>query len=160
MEGKKIAGIFHSGSFHQLGVGVSYATAAKMVHPESKVVLISGDGTFGLNPGLPLESALRYKLPIVAVISQDGRWGQIQEQQLRLWKRSPGTSFRLAPFHKMIEGTGGHGEYVEEAKQFKPAFDRCFASGVPSLVNVRVDSDLRSPITEGFIDEREKSSLE
>ena len=160
LEGKKIAGIFHSGSFHQLGVGVSYATAAKMAHPESKVVLISGDGTFGLNPGLPLETAFHYDLPFVVVISQDGRWGQIQEQQTRLWKRTPGTSFRRAPYHKMIEGTGGHGEYVEDIKQFRPALERCFASGLPSLINVRVDSDLRSTITQGFIDEREKSSLE
>jgi acetolactate synthase-1/2/3 large subunit len=160
LEGKKIGGIFHSGSFHQLGVGVSYATAAKMAHPESKVVLISGDGTFGLNPGLPLETALRYNLPIVVVISNDGRWGQIQEQQKQLWGRTPGTSFRVAPYHKMIEGTGGHGEYVEDAKDFKPALERCFASGLPSVINVRVDPDLRSTITQGLVDRRERSSLE
>lgn len=159
LDGKKVRGIFHSGAFHQLGVGVSFATAAKMSHPESKVVLVSGDGTFGLNPGLPLETAIYYQLPITVVVSNDARWGQIEEQQDALWGRHYATDSRLVPFHEMIKGAGVYGELVEDPNDLKPALERCFSSKVPSLIDVRVSTP-RSTITQGLVDKRERSSLE
>src|SRR5262249_22282334 len=70
-KGHKLAGILHPGCFSLLGVGVPLALAAKNLHPESNVILISGDGAF-LSGGLSIEAAFQERLPIVVVIDNNG----------------------------------------------------------------------------------------
>lgn len=159
LEGKKIKGILHTGAFDQLGVGVSFATAAKMKSPESNVVLITGDGTFGLAPGLPMETAIHYQLPITVVVSNNQGWRMITEQQKALWGRTYKTDLREVPYYKMVEGMGGYGQLVEEPNDLKPALKRSFDSKVPSLIDVRTKSAI-SPVCKGVVDVRERSSIE
>jgi acetolactate synthase I/II/III large subunit len=159
MNGKKVKGISMSGPFAQLGVGVSFATAIKMLHPNSRVVLISGDGAFGLAPGLPMETAIRYKVPIVVVVLNNQSWGMIKNQQKAMWKRTCETDLRDIPFHKMIEGSGGQGFLVEKPEDLVPTLERSFTSNVPTIINVKT-KDVISLITVGLVDKREKSSIE
>ena len=116
LERQDLKGLMMSGPFAQLGVGVSFATATKMETPDSKVVLISGDGSFGLNPGLPLETAIDRNIPIVVVVLNNQAWGMIRNQQKAIWGRTCATDLRDVPFHKIVEATGGYGELVEKAE--------------------------------------------
>jgi len=159
MNGRKVRAILMSGPFAQLGVGVSFATAAKMAAPESKVALISGDGSFGLGPGLPMETAIHRGLPIVAVVFNNQAWGMIRHQQRSIWNRTCATDLRDVPFHKMVESLGGYGELVERPEDLSSALERAFSCGRPALLNVRT-RDVISQITVGLVDRREKSSLE
>lgn len=159
LEGKNLKGLMMSGPFAQLGVGVSFATATKMNAPDSKVVLISGDGSFGLNPGLPLETAIHRGIPIVVVVLNNQAWGMIRNQQKALWGRTCATDLRDVPFHKIVEAAGGYGELVEKAEDLKPALQRAFESGKPALLNVKTQ-DVKSHLTVGLVDRREKSSIE
>src|SRR5262245_52902572 len=63
-----------------LGVGPPFALAARLLHPEWRVVLLSGDGAFGLN-GMELETAVRFGLPMVCVVGNDGGWGGVRSLQ-------------------------------------------------------------------------------
>jgi len=112
-QGKKLAGILHPGSFSMLGVGVSFGLAAKLNHPQDRVVVISGDGAF-LSGGLSIEAAFQEKAPITVVIDNNGGLTTISQQQERLFghERHVATDFRDIPFHTMFEGLGGHGECV------------------------------------------------
>jgi len=83
-QGRKLAGILHPGIYSMLGVGVSMAVAAKNTHPDSNVVLISGDGAF-LSGGLSIEAAFQENLPIVVVIDNNGGLDCISQQQERLF---------------------------------------------------------------------------
>jgi len=159
LEGKNLKGLMMSGPFAQLGVGVSFATATKMNAPDSKVVLISGDGSFGLNPGLPLETAIHRGIPIVVVVLNNQAWGMIRNQQKALWGRTCATDLRDVPFHKIVEAAGGYGELVEKAEDLKPALQRAFGSRKPALLNVKTQ-DVKSHLTVGLVDRREKSSIE
>src|SRR5437016_421076 len=69
------------GPFGCLGVGPSFAIAAKLLHPDRRLLLIAGDGAFGLN-GMELETAGRFGLGLTCVIGNDGGWGQIRNPQL------------------------------------------------------------------------------
>lgn len=158
-ESKNLKGLMMSGPFAQLGVGVSFATATKMAAPGSKVVLISGDGSFGLNPGLPLETAIHRGIPIVVVVLNNQAWGMIRNQQKAIWGRTCATDLRDVPFHKIVEAAGGYGELVEKAEDLKPALQRAFESGLPALLNVKTQ-DVKSHLTVGLVDRREKSSIE
>lgn len=159
-QGRKLAGILHPGTFSMLGVGVSMALAAKNTHPDSNVVLISGDGAF-LSGGLSIEAAFQEKLPIVVVIDNNGGLDCISQQQERLFAngRHFATDFRDIPFHTMFQGMGGHGELVERREELGPAIRRAIASGKTACVNVKAKGVI-SPIVLATTSKRDKASIE
>ena len=158
--GQKLAGILHPGAFSMLGVGVSFALAAKLNHPASQVVLISGDGAF-LSGGLSVEAAFQENAPITVVIDNNGGLTTISQQQERLFGHvcHVATDFRDIPFHSLFEGLGGYGELVENRDDLGPALDRALASGKTACVNVRTKGVI-SPIVLATTSKRDKASIE
>jgi len=128
------------GPFGCLGVGPPFAIAAKLLHPDRRVLLIAGDGAFGLN-GMEIETAVRFKLPMTVVIGNDGGWGQIRNPQLSFFgaERAVGTSLPFTRFDRMVEALGGRGAYVTEAAEIRPAIERALASDEVWCVNVQLD---------------------
>jgi acetolactate synthase I/II/III large subunit len=132
------------GPFGCLGVGPSFAIAAKLAKPDKQVCIVYGDGSFGLN-AMEYESAIRQDIPFVGVIGNDGAWGQIKVAQESLYGAGNAPASELdqgATYEKMVEGLGGHGERVTEPGQIRPALERAYASGVPACINVIVDAKL------------------
>ena len=127
-------------------VGIPYANAAKLKHPDKRVLLITGDGSVGFN-FMEFHTAIRKKLPIVVVIGNDQAWGMIMHsQQLRLGHNIPnGTELGWVDYHKMVEALGGFGICVEKPEDIKPALQAAFASGKTACVNVKVDPSVISP---------------
>ncbi len=124
-----------------LGTGTGFAMAAQLARPGKKVLLLSGDGAFGLN-GMEFESMARQKLPIVAIIGNDGAWGQIKHPQRAMIGHA--TAAELSPgirYDKMVEALGGYGELVERPEDIRPALERAFASGLPACINVLIDPE-------------------
>jgi acetolactate synthase-1/2/3 large subunit len=123
-----------------LGVGPPFALAAKLLHPEWRVVLLSGDGAFGLN-GMELETAVRFGLPLVCVVGNDGGWGMIRSIQESFYgrERVVGTSLPLTRYDQVVEALGGVGETIEEPGRLRPALERALASGRVACLNVILD---------------------
>jgi acetolactate synthase-1/2/3 large subunit len=128
------------GPFGCLGVGPSFAIAAKLLHPERRVLLVAGDGAFGLN-GMEMETAVRFGLPITCIVGNDGGWGQIRNPQLAFWgeERSVGTSLPVTRYDRMVEALGGRGAYVTEPGDVRPALERALASNEVWCINVALD---------------------
>jgi acetolactate synthase-1/2/3 large subunit len=130
------------GPLGTLGVGMPFALAAKVSFPEKKVLVIYGDGSFGLN-GFEYDTAIRHGLPIVGIVGNDAAWGQM----LRPWKmlypsqRKVTVDLEYTRYDKVVEALGGHGEYCDRPEQIRPALERAFASGKPALINVRIRKD-------------------
>jgi acetolactate synthase I/II/III large subunit len=132
------------GPFGCLGVGPSFAIAAKLAKPDKQVLIVYGDGSFGLN-AMEYESAIRQDIPFVGIIGNDGAWGQIKVAQEALYGPGNAPAANLAQdtgYEKMVEGLGGYGERVTEPAGIRPALERAFASGVPACINVPVDAAL------------------
>lgn len=159
-EGRKLGGIMHPGNYSLLGVGVSFALAAKNTHPDKNVVLITGDGAF-LSGGLSIEAAFQEGLPIVVVVDNNNGLDCISQQQERLFSNGQhyATDFRDIPFHTMFEGLGGHGELVTKREELAPALKRAMASGKTACVNVKCRGVI-SPIVAATSDKRDKASIE
>jgi acetolactate synthase-1/2/3 large subunit len=123
-----------------LGVGAPFAIAAKHLHPDKRVLIISGDGSFGLN-GFEFDTALRFGLPIVAIVGNDAGWGQIRGPQIQMMGAERAVATSLAPtrYDKVVEALGGYGEQVEDPAQIVPALERAFASGKAACINVPID---------------------
>ena len=134
------------GLYGCLAVGLPYAIAAKLKNPDQRVLAIMGDGSTGFN-FMEYHTAIRKKIPIVVVISNDQAWGMIMHsQQLRLGHHIPeGTELGWVDYHKMVEILGGFGICVEKPEDIRPALEAAFASGRTACVNVKVDPSVISP---------------
>jgi acetolactate synthase-1/2/3 large subunit len=130
------------GPLGTLGVGMPFALAAQIAHPDKRVVIVYGDGSFGLN-GFEFDTAVRSGLPIVGVLGNDGAWGQMMRPQGAVygWDRLQATLLHRTRYDKVVEAFGGHGEHVTRPEQLRPALDRAAASGKPALVNVEIRQD-------------------
>lgn len=158
--GQQLGGIMHPGNYSLLGVGVSFGVAAKSLHPDRNIVLISGDGAF-LSGGLSIEAAFQENKPITIVIDNNGGLDCISQQQERLFSsgRHFATDFRDIPFHTMCAGMGGYGELVERREDIGPAVRRAMDSGKVAIVNVKCRGVI-SPIVAATSDKRDKASIE
>jgi acetolactate synthase-1/2/3 large subunit len=130
------------GPLGTLGVGMPFALAAQMAHPSKRVLIIYGDGSFGLN-GFEYDTAVRFKLPIVGIVGNDHAWGQMMRPQINMYGADRIVATELLPtrYDKVVEALGGHGELVTEPKQIRPALERAYASGKPACVNVMIRQD-------------------
>jgi acetolactate synthase-1/2/3 large subunit len=130
------------GPLGTLGVGAPFALAAQLTHPDKRVVIVYGDGSFGLN-GMEFDTAVRFNLPIIGVVGNDGAWGQMMRPQGAVygWDRLQATLLNYTRYDKVVEALGGHGEFVTEPGQIRPALERAAASGKPALVNVIIRQD-------------------
>jgi acetolactate synthase-1/2/3 large subunit len=106
------------------------------------VVIVYGDGSFGLN-GFEYDTAVRFGLPIIGIVGNDGAWGQMLRPQGAVygWDRLEATLLGYTRYDKVVEAFGGHGEYVERPEELRPALERAAASGKPALVNVIIRQD-------------------
>ena len=123
-----------------LGVGAPFAIAAQALYPEKRVLIINGDGSFGLN-GFEFDTAVRFNLPIVSIVGNDAGWGQIRTPMTNMMseeKLGP-TNLALTHYEKVVEAVGGYGEFVENPDDIEAALERAFASGKAACINVVLD---------------------
>jgi acetolactate synthase-1/2/3 large subunit len=140
-----------------LGTGIPFGLTARLVHPDERILVITGDGSIGLN-FTEFDTAVRHNLPIVVVINNDQAWGMSKHsQEAELGNdRVVGTELRPTHYEKAAEAFGVHAEYVEKASEIVPAIERAFASGRPACVNVMTDPDAVTPLTQATDRRRER----
>lgn len=128
-----------AGPLGTLGAGPGYAMAAKLARPNWPVLVIFGDGAFGLN-AMEFEACVRQKINIVGVVGNDAAWTQILRGQADLYgpERTPATRLAPARYERVVEAFGGYGEHVERPERVRPALERALSAGRPALVNVRM----------------------
>ena len=134
-----------AGPLGTLGAGPGYAMAAKLASPKSDVIIMYGDGAFGLNM-MEFEACIRQKINIVGIIGNDAAWTQILRGQVQIYgpDRTPACKLAHTRYDLMIEAMGGHGEWVETPGELRPAIQRALTCGKPAVVNVRIGaSDFR-----------------
>jgi acetolactate synthase-1/2/3 large subunit len=134
--------------FGCLGTGIPYGIAAKLARPDKVVVVLNGDGSFGFN-AMEFDTAVRHEIPIVCIINNDCAWGMIKHgQEMMLGKeRLQCSELGLRHYEKIVEGLGGHGEFVTKDEEIIPAIEKALASNKPACVNVITDPTVTSPAT-------------
>jgi thiamine pyrophosphate-dependent acetolactate synthase large subunit-like protein len=134
-----------------LGSGIPLNLAGKLARPDKPAVLVTGDGSFGLN-AMEIETSIRHEIPIIVVILNDQAWGMVKHGQELQYNRVVGTNL-LGPirYDLMAEGLGAHAEYVTEAKDIIPALERARDSKKTAVVNIITDPTVTSPVTYVFV---------
>ena len=135
--------VLDAGTFGTLGTGAPFAIAAKVAFPDKQVGIVYGDGAFGFN-GMEYDSMVRLGLPIVGVVGNDGVWNNIKTFHRTFYPdRLVATDLGIRPYHAMVEGLGGYGEFVDNSADLLPALARARDSGKPALVNVHIAESMR-----------------
>lgn len=122
-----------------MGIAVPGAIAAKLVHPERKVIAVSGDGGFLMN-SQELETAKRLGTAFVTVVLTDGRYGVIALNQRRRFGETFGVDFDNPDLVQYAASFGLPGFRVEAADNLLPTLRRALDLDVPSVVAVPVDN--------------------
>jgi acetolactate synthase-1/2/3 large subunit len=127
-----------SNGFAAMGIGLPGAIAAKLLHPERRVVAVVGDGGFLMNLQ-ELETAVRLELGLVVVILRDDAYGVIRWKQLNRYGRESGVAFGNPDFVTLARAFGCRGVRIEAADELQPALESAFAGRTPCLIDVPVD---------------------
>jgi acetolactate synthase-1/2/3 large subunit len=124
-----------------IGGSLSFANAARLAEPNAPVFVVLGDGTIGFHLA-EFETAVRRKLPFVAVLGNDALWNAESQIQLRDYgkDRMHGCELTPARYDLAVAALGGHGEYVERAEDLSGAIERALGCGKPSCINVMIES--------------------
>jgi acetolactate synthase-1/2/3 large subunit len=124
-----------------IGGSLSFANAARLIEPKAPVFVVLGDGTIGFHIA-EFETAVRRKLPFVAILGNDARWNAESQIQLREYgkARMHGCDLTPARYDLVVAALGGHGEYVENAADLPGAIERSLAAAKPACINVMIES--------------------
>lgn len=130
----------NSGPFGTMGVGLPFGLGAKVAKPDTQVIVVHGDGSFGLN-SMELDTAVRHNIPLLVVISLNGGWTADPD------KDKPGRDLGYTRYDQMAEALGCYSEYVEEPGEIQSALVRAQAKvdeGMVAVVNVKTDPAARA----------------
>jgi acetolactate synthase I/II/III large subunit len=127
-----------SNGFAAMGIALPGAIAAKLVHPNRKVVAVTGDGGFMMN-AQELETALRVGTPFVTIIFNDGGYGLIEWKQQNHFGESSFIHFTNPDFVKFAESMGLKGYRVESTLDFIPTLKEALEQEVPAVIDCPVD---------------------
>ncbi|MGB8623128.1 MAG: thiamine pyrophosphate-dependent enzyme, partial [Paracoccaceae bacterium] len=127
-----------------MGYGFPAAIAASLRHPGRQVVCMAGDGCFQMTLN-EFSTAVQHGAKPIVVVANNGRYGTIRMHQERHYPgRTSGTDLANPDFAALARAYGGHGETVTQGGDFPAAFARAAASGVPAVIELRLDPEALS----------------
>ncbi|MBI2655358.1 acetolactate synthase large subunit [Candidatus Woesearchaeota archaeon] len=121
-----------------MGIALPGAIAAKLVHPDKKVVVVCGDGGFLMN-SQEIETAMRLGLSFVIVIFNDSKYGMIEWKQRIHHDKSFGNDFMNPDFVKYAESFGAKGYKVQKAEDFSKMLKDALKQDTVCIIDVPVD---------------------
>ena len=128
-----------SNGFCTMGFAFPGSIGAKYAFPDRKVLSINGDAGFLMNLQ-DIETAVRYKLNIVAMVWLDGEYGLIKwKQQNHFNGRHSELAFGNPNFEMLAKSFGAWGKTIKKPSELKPALAQAFKQKGPALIAVPVD---------------------
>ena len=128
-----------SNGFCTMGFALPGSMGAKMVFPERKILSINGDAGFFMNVQ-DLETAVREKLNVVAVVWLDGEYGLIKwKQQIQFDGDHSNLTFDNPDFGVLAKSLNMWGIQINSADEFLPALKEAFKQKGPAIIGVPVD---------------------
>jgi acetolactate synthase-1/2/3 large subunit len=138
-----------------MGAGLPSAMAAKLVHPDRKVMAICGDGGFMMN-SQEMETAVRMGLDLVVVILRDNGYGMIKWKQQGMGFENYGLDFGNPDFVEYAHSYGARGHRLEKTDQLLPLLRKCLDTPGVDLIDVPVDYSVNDRILSHEIKEKSK----
>lgn len=132
--------LLFSNGMQTLGVALPWAISAALIRPNTTIISISGDGGF-LFSAQELETAVRFQLPIIHLIWNDGKYNMVEFQEEMKYGRSSGVDFGPVDFVKYAESFGAKGYRVEGKESFEQTLKQVLeeVKHGPILIDIPID---------------------
>lgn len=127
-----------SNGFASMGIAVPGAIGAKLAFPDRGVVAVTGDAGFLMN-SQEIETALRWKTPIVILIWNDSAYGLIEWKQMGQFGRKSNIDFNNPDFVKYAESFGATGYRITKGEELLPTLQKALADKTVSIIDCPVD---------------------
>ena len=121
-----------------MGAGLPSAIAAKIVHPQRKVVAVAGDGGFLMN-SQELETAVRLGLDLTVLLLRDDAYGMIKWKQAHMQFANFGMDMGNPDFVRYAESYGARGHRPRSTAEFAPLLQECLDTPGGHLIDVPID---------------------
>lgn len=130
-----------SGGLGTMGYGLGAAIGAQIASG-NKTVLITGDGSFGMNLN-EMATAVSYHTPVVIVLMNNGVLGMVRQwQTLFFGKRYSSTVLdRKTDFVKLAEAFGAKASRATNVEEFRTAFEEAMKHDGPYLIDTLIGQD-------------------
>ena len=130
-----------SGGLGTMGYGFGAAIGAAYGTGE-RSVLVTGDGSFGMNLN-ELATAVRYSVPVVVVIMNNGVLGMVRQWQTLFYDKHYSNSIleRKTDFAAFAKAFGADGEAVATPDALDKALERAFETEGPYIIDCKIDKD-------------------
>jgi acetolactate synthase I/II/III large subunit len=138
-----------SNGFASMGIAVPGAIAAKLAHPERKVVAVTGDAGFLMN-SQEIETAMRLNIAIVILVWNDASYGLIEWKQQNQFGRSSNVKFTNPDFVQYAQSFGAVGVKIEQTEQLMPALRDALARDTVTIIDCPVDYRENLKLTEAL----------
>jgi acetolactate synthase-1/2/3 large subunit len=138
-----------SNGFASMGIAVPGAIAAKLAHPERKVVAVTGDAGFLMN-SQEIETAMRLQIPIVILIWNDASYGLIEWKQENQFGRTSHVKFTNPDFVQYAQSFGAKGVRIESTEQLMPALEHALQDDTLTIIDCPVDYRENLKLTEAL----------
>jgi acetolactate synthase-1/2/3 large subunit len=125
------------GSFGPMAWAVNGALGTKLAFPDRPVVVGCGDGCYLLS-GFELLTAVKYNLPVIWIIFDDGEYKLIKLYQLSAYHESGLVDFPNPDYVGYAKACGALGFRVNSLAEFEAAFRTALASGKPTLIDASI----------------------
>ena len=132
--------LLFSNGMQTLGVALPWAISAALIRPNTTIISISGDGGF-LFSAQELETAVRFQLPIIHLIWNDGKYNMVEFQEEMKYGRSSGVDFGPVDFVKYAESFGARGYRVDGKESFEQTLKQVLeeVKHGPILIDIPID---------------------
>jgi acetolactate synthase-1/2/3 large subunit len=130
-----------------MGFALPCGIAARLVHPDRRVVTVSGDGGFMMNVQ-ELETAKRLGTPIVNVIWENCQFGSIVWKQDKKFGRHFGVDFTNPDFVMLAESFGLPAWRCQKTGDFGEHLKHALTLDVPSVIVLPIDYSIDVAISE------------
>lgn len=131
-----------SGGLGTMGFGLGAAIGAQIGKPNSRVINIAGDGSFGMN-NIEMATAVSYNIPVIMIIINNNVLGMVRQWQTLFYEErySETTLNRKTDFVKLAEAHGAKGYRVTERDQFDSVLKEALNINGPVLIDYIIDCD-------------------
>jgi len=128
-----------SNGFCTMGFAFPGSIGAKIAHPKRKVLSISGDAGFFMN-AQDIETAVRYKLNVVAMVWLDGEYGLIKwKQQNQFNGKHSDLAFGNPDLEMWAKSYHAWGKTLTSAAELPGALEEAFKQKGPAVIGVPID---------------------
>lgn len=132
-----------SGGMGTMGFGMGAAIGAQVSHPDKRVFLITGDGSFHMNLN-ELVTMKSYDLPVVIIVMNNSVLGMVRQWQKLFYgsRFSQTDPHRATDFVKLANAFGVEGMRITKPEEIKPVLQKAFDLKKPVLVDCIISPDV------------------